>query len=168
MEFYEVIRKRKSVRRYEKRPVEEEKVRRVLEAARLAPSAANRQPWRFFVVNTEKIKEEFPDEYNRNWFWHAPLVICACGLPGQAWKRPDGKSYLDVDVAIAMEHLVLAATAEGLGTCWIGAFNPSVIKKILALPDELEPIALTPLGYPASSPKPTYRKPFEEVVKIIG
>jgi len=167
MDFYDVIKTRRSIRAYQERFVEEEKLQRILEAARLAPSAANRQPWRFIVVKTEKIKREFQKAYNKNWFWQAPLVICACGVKGEAWKRSDGKSYLDVDIAIAMDHLILAATAEGLGTCWIGAFNPSEVKRILNLPDELEPVALTPLGYPAHSPKPTYRKSLEEIVKRV-
>jgi len=167
MDFYDVIRTRRSIREYQEKPVEEDKLQRVLEAARLAPSAANRQPWRFVVIKTEKIKKEFYRVYNKRWFWHAPVVICACGVRKEAWRRPDGKSYLDVDVAIAMDHLILAATAEGLGTCWIGAFNPSEVKKILDLSDELEPIALTPLGYPAFSPHPTPRKPLEEIVRRI-
>lgn len=167
MDFYEVIKTRRSVRKYEHKPVGEDKLQRIMEAARLAPSAANRQPWRFIVVKTEKIKKQFPKAYNKNWFWQAPLIICACGMEKEAWKRPDGKSYLDVDVAIAMEHLVLAARAENLGTCWIGAFNPSEVRRILSLPDELEPIALTPLGYPASSPEPTARKPLQEIVREV-
>lgn len=165
MDFYEVVRTRRSVRRYQERPVEEDKLERVLEAARLAPSAANRQPWLFIVTETEKIKKEFYKAYNKDWFWQAPLVICTCGVRKEAWRRPDGKSYLDVDIAIAMEHLVLAATAEGLGTCWIGAFKPSEVKRILNLSEELEPVALTPLGYPASSPRPTHRKSLEEIIK---
>ncbi|RLE14089.1 nitroreductase [Candidatus Aerophobetes bacterium] len=167
MDFYEVIRTRRSIREYQERPVEEDKLQRILEAARLAPSAANRQPWQFLVIKTEKIKKEFQRAYNKDWFWQAPVIICACGIKKEAWIRSDGKSYLDVDVAIAMDHLVLAATAEGLGTCWIGAFNPSEVKKILNLPDDIEPVALTPLGYPATSPKPTHRKPLGKIVKRI-
>jgi len=167
MDFYEVIRTRRSIRGYQERPVEEDKLQRILEAARLAPSAANRQPWQFLVIKTEKIKKEFQRAYNKDWFWQAPVIICACGIKKEAWIRSDGKSYLDVDVAIAMDHLVLAATAEGLGTCWIGAFNPSEVKKILNLPDDIEPVALTPLGYPATSPKPTHRKLLGKIVKRI-
>lgn len=167
MDFYEVIKTRRSIRKYESRPVEDDKLQRILGAAQIAPSAANRQPWFFIVIKTEKIKKEFQEVYDKSWFWKAPLVICACGIEREAWKRSDGKSYVDVDVSIAMDHLILAATAEGLGTCWIGAFNPSELRKALGLPDELEPIALTPLGYPAVSPKPTYRKPLEDIVQKI-
>jgi len=167
MEFYEVIKKRRSIRKYQDKPVEEDKLQRILEATRLAPSAANRQPWEFVVIKTEKIKKEFKKAYDREWFWQAPLVICACGLKNEAWKRFDGKSYLDVDIAIAMDHLILAATAEGLGTCWIAAFNPYEVKRILGLSDDMEPIVLTPLGYPAVSPQPTYRKPLKEIVRRL-
>lgn len=167
MDFYEVIKKRRSIRKYQEKSVEEEKLLRVLEAARLAPSAANCQPWQFVVVKTEKIKKEFHKVYSRSWFWQAPLIICACGIEKEAWRRNDGKSYLDVDITIAMDHLILAATAEGLGTCWIGAFNPSELKKILGLSGDLEPIVLTPLGYPASLPQPTHRKSLEEIVKTL-
>ncbi len=166
MDFYEVIKKRRSIRKYKDRPVEEEKLRRVLEAARIAPSAKNAQPWKFIVVKDKKIREKFKAAYAGEWFWTAPVLICACGLKEEAWRRWDGKSYLDVDVTIAMDHLILAATAEGLGTCWIGAFDVSEVKKILDLSQGEEPIALTPLGYPAISPEPRWRKPWDEVIQF--
>jgi len=167
MDFYEVIKKRRSIRGYEDRAVEEDKLKRILEAARIAPSAANRQPWYFVVVKREDVKENLKGAYNKEWFWKAPVIICACGIEKEAWRRKDGKSYLDVDVSIAMDHLILAATAEGLGTCWIAAFDSSEVKRILNLPRGIEPIVLTPLGYPATSPKPFFRKPLEKIVEII-
>ncbi len=167
MDYYKVIKKRRSMRAYENRDVEEDKLKRILEAARIAPSAANAQPWRFIVIRKIEVKQKLKAAYARPWFWAAPVVICACGIKSQAWRRSDGKNYLDVDVAIAMDHLILAATAEGLGTCWIGAFDPTEVKRILHLPAEIEPIALTPLGYPAASPEPKPRKPWEEVIRYI-
>lgn len=167
MDYYEVIRKRRSIRAYENRDVEEDKLKRILEAARIAPSAANIQPWRLIVIRKMEAKQKLKAAYARPWFWTAPVVICACGITSEAWKRSDGKTYLDVDVAIAMDHLILAATAEGLGTCWIGAFDPTEVKRILNLSPEIEPIALTPLGYPAESPQPKPRKPWEEVIRYI-
>ena len=167
MDYYKVIKKRRSMRAYENRDVEEDKLKRILEAARIAPSAANIQPWLFIVIRKIKVKQKLKAAYARPWFWAAPVVICACGIKSQAWRRSDGKNYLDVDVAIAMDHLILAATAEGLGTCWIGAFDPTEVKRILHLPAEIEPIALTPLGYPAASPEPKPRKPWEEVIRYI-
>jgi nitroreductase len=88
-------------------------------------------------------------------------------LPDDAWKRNDGKGYVDVDVAIAMDHLILAASAEGLGTCWIAAFKPEVVREVLNIPDNMEPLFLTPLGYPETIPEPTFRKPLEEIVREI-
>lgn len=167
MDYYEVIRKRRSIRAYENRDVEEDKLKRILEAARIAPSAGNIQPWCFVVIRKDEVKQKLKAAYARPWFWTAPVVICACGITSQAWKRSDGKTYLDVDVAIAMDHLILAATAEELGTCWIGAFDPTEVKRILHLPARTEPIALTPLGYPAESPEPKPRKPWEEVIRHI-
>ena len=167
MDYYEVTRKRRSIRAYENRDVEEDKLKRILEAARIAPSAANIQPWRLIVIRKMEAKQKLKAAYARAWFWTAPVAICACGITSEAWKRSDGKTYLDVDVAIAMDHLILAATAEGLGTCWIGAFDPTEVKRILNLSPEIEPIALTPLGYPAESPQPKPRKPWEEVICYI-
>ena len=94
-----------------------------------------------------------------------PLVICACGLVEKGWKRRDGKSYVDVDVAIAMDHVILAATNEGLGTCWVGAFDPDAAREVLGLPGGVEPIAFTPLGYAADEPRPIKRKPLDELVR---
>jgi nitroreductase len=93
------------------------------------------------------------------------LVICACGLPAQNWVRSDAKNYNDVDVAIAMDHLVLAAADLGLGTCWIAAFDPAAAREVLGLPDGVEPVAFTPLGYPADQPGPKARKASSELVR---
>jgi nitroreductase len=167
MDFYEVIQGRRSVRKSKADPVDDNKLQRILNAARLAPSAANRQPISFIVVRDDKIKRKLKDAYSQEWFYTAPVIICACTLPDKAWKRNDGKAYVDVDVAIAMDHLILAATAEGLGTCWIAAFKPGIVKEALNMPDDLEPLILTPLGYPETIPEPTYRKPLNEIVREI-
>lgn len=103
--------------------------------------------------------------YNRDWFVQPPLVICACGIPSENWVRKDGKNYNDVDVAIAMDHLILAATDAGLGTCWIAAFDANAAREVLHLPDHVEPIAFTPLGYPAVQPGPRKRKDLSELVR---
>jgi len=168
MNFYDVIKTRRSVRGYKPDPVDDRVVDRILDAALRAPSAANRQPWHFVVVRDEAVRLKLKEAYSQNWFWSAPVIVCACGIPKKAWKRSDGKNYVDIDVTIAMEHLILAATAEGLGTCWIGAFQPDVVKEALDLPDGAEPLAMTPLGYPADEPKPTERKPRKETVRFIG
>ena len=167
MEFYEVISKRRSIRAYKKDTVEDSKLSRILNAARLAPTAANRQPYSLIVVKDEKTKQRLKDAYSQEWFFTAPVIVCACALPDDAWKRNDGKGYVDVDVAIAMDHLILAASAEGLGTCWIAAFKPEVVREVLNIPDNMEPLVLTPLGYPETIPEPTFRKPLEEMVREI-
>ncbi len=166
MDFYETVESRRSVRAYRPDPVEEDRLQRVLEAARLAPSAANRQPVHFYVVTDPALRERLLQAYSQEWFVGAPVIICACSRESEAWCRSDGKSYADVDLTIAMDHLILAATAEGLGTCWIGAFKPAPLRQILGIPPELEPVAMTPLGYPAEEPSARPRKPLEQIVEI--
>jgi nitroreductase len=166
VEFDDLIRARYSCRAYRPDPVDDDTLRRVLEAAVLAPTAANRQPFRLIVVHTKGREDELRKVYGREWFVQAPLVICGCGVTQQGWvRRFDDKNYTDVDVAIVMDHLTLAATNCGLGACWIAAFDPAAIRRVLALPPGVEPIALTPLGYPADQPRPKERKPLTELVR---
>ena len=165
MEFSELIKTRYSVRAYKPDPVEDEVLNQVLEAARLAPTAANRQPFQLIVIPTAGREAELKRIYPRDWFAQAPLVICACGIPAQGWTRRDGKNYTDVDVAIVMDHLILAAASLGLGTCWIAAFDPTAAREVLGLPDGVEPIVFTPLGYPADRPGPKKRKALSELVR---
>jgi nitroreductase len=119
------------------------------------------------VVHTEGREEELKRIYGRDWFVQAPLVLAMCALPGNAWVRRDGKNYADVDATIAMDHLILAAAALGLGTCWIAAFDPQAAREVLGLPDGVEPLAFTPLGYPdpAGIPRATNRKPLADLVR---
>ncbi|MCL5958848.1 MAG: nitroreductase family protein [Chloroflexi bacterium] len=165
MYFHELIQARYSVRAYKPDPVEEEKLQLVLEAMRLAPSASNRQPFQFIVIHAAGREEDLKRIYAREWFLQAPLVICACVFPERAWTRKDGKRYGEVDVAIAMDHLILAATELGMGTCWVANFDPDAMREILGLPDEVEPVAVTPLGYPADSLRPKNRKSLSELVR---
>ena len=165
MSFAELANKRYSVRSYKRDVVEDEKLQKVLEAARLAPTATNRQPFQLIVVHTAGREGELGRMYRRSWFVEAPIVICACGIPSQAWVRRDGKRYCDVDVAIVVDHITLAAADLGLGTCWIGAFDPTAAREVLGIPDDVEPIALTPLGYPADQPRPKKRRPLDELVR---
>ena len=166
MEFQELIEKRYSVRAYKPDPVPGESLEQVLDAARLAPTAANRQPFQLIVIHTAGREAELKRIYGRDWFVQAPVVICACGVPAQGWtRREDGKNYTDVDVAIVMDHLILAAADLGLGTCWIGAFDPDAAREVLGLPGGVEPIAFTPLGVPADQPGAKKRKPLAELVR---
>ena len=165
MSFLDLVKKRVSVRAYDAAPVSEEALLTVLEAGRLAPSAANKQPVRFIVLRDAKRREELSQAYSRDWFWKAPVIIVVCVEPGKAWSRSDGKNYADVDGAIAMDHMTLCAADLGLGTCWIAAFDAARLRRILALPEGIEPVAMTPLGKPAEPTRPKSRKQMDEIVK---
>jgi len=167
MDFTELIEKRYSVRAYRADPVEEAKLREVLRAAQLAPTAANRQPFRLLVVKTAGLEKDLARVYRAPWFTQATLVLAMCSLPEQAWSRKDGRNYADVDATIAMDHVILAAANLGLGTCWIAAFDPAAAREVLKLPQGCEPLALTPLGYAADEPKPKKRKPVTDLVQYF-
>jgi nitroreductase len=162
--FLDLARNRYSVQSFKSNPVEEEKLGAVLEAARLAPTAANQQPFRFIVIHTVGKGEELGRIYDKTFFLEAPLLICACTVPSEAWIRSDGKNYSDVDVAIATDHLTLAAASLGLGTHWVAAFNSGAAREVLGIPEGVEPIAFTPLGYPADRPRAKKRKGVSELV----
>lgn len=164
MQFHEVIRDRFSVRAYRSEPVAPEKLERVLEAARLAPTACNNQPFRLIVLHTETCRSALSRIYHSDWFTQAPLVIAACAVEAEGWSRKDGRNYAVVDTTIAFDHLILAAAAEGLGTCWVAAFDPPAAREILGLPPGVEPVAFTPLGYPAAEAPVKKRRPLEEIV----
>ncbi len=164
MELHEAIRNRYSVRSYRDRPVEQEKLERILEAARLAPSGSNRQPWKFVVVrDAETRKKLVPACCDQAFVGQAPVVIAGVGLLADRMMRCDVPGD-PVDVAIALEHIALAATAEGLGTCWIGAFFQDKVRQVLGVPEGAKVIEVMTLGYPADKPKPKSRKPLSEIV----
>lgn len=164
MNFIELVKARRSVRAYADTPVEDEKIAYILESARNAPSACNFQPWIFVVLRSRESRNSLETVYNRRWLMEAPVVIVACCDRNASWKRSDGKEFGDIDVAIAVDHLTLAATEQGLGTCWIGAFNSLELKKKLLLPQHVEPIALTPLGYPLHETYTKTRKNSSEIL----
>jgi nitroreductase len=165
MSFSELIQKRYSVRAYKPDAIEAEKLELVLNAARLAPTAANRQPFQIIVIKTEGRAAELRRIYNREWFTQAPTILCAVGTPKKGWVRYDEANYTNVDVAIAMDHLILQATELGLGTCWIAAFNPDTAREVLGLPDSVEPVVFTPLGYPADESKEKERQQLANLVR---
>jgi len=168
MDFYEVARTRRSVRSYRPNPIPKEVLNRVLEAVRIAPSGSNRQPWKFIMVQDEALKQKMVSACNnQDFIAEAPLVVVACGSNIQ-YDRGGymGDMSMLVDVTIAFTHLVLAARAEGLGTCWIGAFQNEAVKKLLNVPEEFNVVAITPLGYSSGEAftEPGPRKSLEEIV----
>jgi len=166
MEIFELIEARYSVRAYTSQPVEDEKLHKILRAAQMAPTAANRQPFQLIVIHTAGREQELGRIYHRAWFVQAPLIIAACVISSQAWVRESDRFNARlVDIAIVMDHLILAATDLGLGTCWIAAFNVAAAREVLGLPPEVEPVIFTPLGYPADQPGPKARKPLAELVR---
>ncbi len=166
MDVAEAIRARRSVRRYKSTPIPEETLQNVLNAARLAPSAENMQPWRFVVVRDEDAKRELASACKgQTWIAEAPVVIAACGVPDDSVATIGG--YMDsvsVDVSIALTHAALEATSKGLGTCWVTAFSEERVKSILNIPPDVRVVALTPLGYPDEMPESSGRKHLSQIV----
>lgn len=166
MTILEIMRRRQSIRKYQATPVPEDVLARVLEAARMAPSGKNLQPWKFIVVKDPGTKAKLAvASVNQRFIAEAPVVVVACGFPDNCYAKMGRymKSW-PVDVAIALEHLILQAAEDGLGTCWIGAFEETEVKAILGVPEEVKVLALTPLGYPSERPGFRGRKSLEEIV----
>jgi len=163
MDIYEAIRERRSVRSYRDQAVEEDKLRRILEAGRMAPSGSNRQAWKFIVARDAELRSAIATAAEQPFLAEAPVIIAVvstdpqrvmyCGIPAGP-----------VDCAIAIDHMTLAAVAEGLGTCWIGHFDQDACCQLLGVPPTAEIIELLALGYAADSPRPKARKPLEEIV----
>ncbi|KQC13363.1 MAG: nitroreductase family protein [Methanothrix sp.] len=164
MDVSEAIRKRRSIRKYQARKVENDKIERVLEAGRLAPSAKNLQEWRFIVVRDDGRRRRLAEAAKGQTFvGEAPVVIAACATMTD-YVMTCGQLTYPINLAIAVEHMVLQAVAEGLGTCWIGAFYEEEVKKVLNIPPEVRAVALLPLGYPDESPVSSPRKKMEEII----
>jgi nitroreductase len=141
-------------------------LKQLLRIACLAPTAANRQPFQLIVIHTEGREEEMLRIYDRDWFVQAPVIICACAVLDEAWVREhDGRSYHQVDVAIVMDHFILAATEAGLGTCWVAAFNPDAAREVLNLPDNVEPVVFCTLGYADDKTRGKLRKRAKQIVR---
>ncbi len=167
MDFRDLILSRHSVRAYRRDPVPEPLLLEVLEAARLAPSACNRQPFRVVVIRTAGREADLKRVYPKEWFVEAPIVLAVCAVPGEAWvrSRHDGWSAAETDATIATDHMLLAAADRGLGTCWVAAFDPVAAREVLGLPEDVVPVAFTPLGWPADTPGPKERRPLEDLVR---
>jgi nitroreductase len=169
--LHDLVETRKSVRGYDtNRPVAPQILERVLDAGRLAPSAKNLQPWKFLLISSPEMLAKVRPCYKRDWFQQAPHILVVTGDRNEAWVRPsDGWNSLETDLAIAMDHLILAAHAEGLATCWISAFDPAMLREALDLKPSEEVFALTPLGYASADAqtRPKTRKPLDEVVRYL-
>jgi nitroreductase len=161
MDVLSAIRTRRSVRSYASKPIPAEVTERLREALRLAPSACNIQPWHFIFVVDASLRREVAQAANgQMWMAEAPAIVVGCGFPERAYTHMGGYgNSVDIDVAIALDHLTLAAVAEGLGTCWIGAFDEVKVKNLLGIPAEVKVVAMTPLGYPS---KPGLNHPVQK------
>jgi nitroreductase len=162
----DIIMSRKSIRRYREDPIPDEVFLRVMEAARLAPSGKNLQPWKFIVIREKEMKRSLAEASRGQLFMAgAPVILAACGCPDMSYPRQGNymKSW-PIDVTIALQHLMLQAEEEGLGTCWIGAFEEKDVKRLLHVPEDWRVLALTPLGFPAQVPDDRGRKPLSEIV----
>ena len=165
MNFLELVKARYSARKYAGRSVEIEKLEYIMECVRLAPSAVNFQPWRFKIVTDEPTLKALQQCYKREWLATAPCIIVACTNHEESWhRRADNKDHADIDIAIAVEHLCLAATEQGLGTYWVCNFDASQCSTVLGLPEYIEPAVLIPVGYAEDEPVEKKRKMLNEIL----
>lgn len=171
MNVCEQITHRTSLREFDPmRPVDPGSLDRILEAGRLAPSACNRQPWEFILVKSPEALGKVRACYAKPWFSQAPMILAVAGFKSKAWTRRDGYCSLETDLTIAMDHLILAADQEGVGTCWIADFQNDTLRKALDLGEDQEIFAITPLGYPPSGharKNPKTRKSLGEILRIL-
>jgi len=165
MTFIDLVKKRYSVRDYLETPLTDVLIESVLEAGRFAPSACNKQPWVFIIFRDPDSKKQLESVYSRPWFLQAPVIIAVCCDRNATWRRADGKDFGDIDIAIALDHMTLAAAEAGLGTCWVGNFNAAEAKKVLKLPLNFEPVVFTPLGFPG--PGAINTKSRKEISEIV-
>jgi len=171
MNIYEIIKNRYSVRDYKPDPIPEDKLQKILEAVRLAPSAHNAQDWKFIIIKNKETKKQLARAAGQNFIEKAPVIIAGVSLDADHLMSNEVPAYA-VDLSIALSYLTLAAVEEGLGTCWIGGFNQEEVKKILKIPkiikrppEELyKVVALIPIGYPKDKPSPKIRKPLKEII----
>ena len=166
MDLMEAIKTRRSIRKFRETRVPENLLKEVLNAARLAPSADNAQPWKIIVVRDEQMKQKVTQACNGQKFLvQAPIVLVVCGIPEDAFQTVGGyMSSHVIDASIALDHVTLAAHSLGLGTCWVAWFKEEKVKDILGIPEDVRVVALSPLGYPDESPERPSRKNLEELI----
>ncbi len=169
MDFYDVIRKRRSFRSYDtERTVPEDAIARISEAVRLAPTACNNQPYKLLLIRNPALKQNAVNATPFAWLSEAPVLAVVLGNETAAWRRREGDSAVAIDAAIVMEHFVLSAAAEGLGTCWICAFERAKMDRVLNVPEGWSAVAVSPLGYAKeNSCRPFSRKELSELIEVI-
>ncbi len=163
MDVLSAIKGRRSIRKYSNKSVEEEKLLKVLEAARLSPSARNRQEWKFIVVRDDKTREELTEAIGQPFVGEAPIILVCCGTESEGVMR-GGQPRYTVDLSIATAYMILEAYEQGLGTCWLGSYDEGKVKEVLDIPEGVRVVSITPLGYPDESPSPRPRKELDEIV----
>jgi nitroreductase len=171
MEFNDLILARESVRNYDpNKPVDPETLERILEAGHFAPSASNYQPWEFWLISSKEVLDKVKATYSRSWLKDAPHILVVTGDLNDAWERADGYNSLQTDLSIAMYQMILAATNEGVASCWVTNFNPKGLRQALGLKESVQVYGLTPLGYPREGfvkREVIMRKPLHEMVRHI-
>ncbi|MCK4981986.1 MAG: nitroreductase family protein [Victivallaceae bacterium] len=167
MDFYDVLKKRRSIRSYKNDPVPEESIQRIAEAVYFAPSACNMKPWKIKLVTDPGLRAQIAANYTQPWLAEAPAIAVIIGNNKQCWQRFEGNPAVDIDVGIAMEHLVLAATAEGLATCWICAYEIKKMNAVLKVKDPWNVLAISPLGYANAAPKDVPHKDINKIFEVI-
>jgi nitroreductase len=163
MDTIETIMKRRSIRKYKPDGIPQADLDKIFESGRQAPSAANRQPWHFVVVRDKELKRKVAEACSgQNWLADAHVILAGIGNPN-ASRGSTGRLWYEVDVSIAMQNMILAATNLGYGTCWIGAFDEGQVKALLKVPEEMRVVALTPIGVPDARPEARPRKDVNQV-----
>ena len=164
MNFKELCTARLSCRNYKSEPIPQKKLEYIKECVRLAPSAVNLQPWRFLIIDDKERLCQIAECYKRDWIKTAPVIVICCKNETEAWtRRCDGHNHADIDIAIATEHLCLAASEQGLGNCWVCNFDIDKLMATGIIPEGYIPSALIPLGLPADELREKTRKPMDEV-----
>jgi nitroreductase len=163
MNVLSAIQGRRSIRKYSNKPIEDEKLLNVLEAARLSPSAINRQNWKFIVVKDSKIRKELTEAIGQPFVGEAPIILVCCGTEPEGIMR-GGQPRYTIDLSIATAYMILEAYEQGLGTCWLGSYDEGMVKKVLDIPENVRVVAITPLGYPAELPPQKSRKSLEDII----
>jgi nitroreductase len=167
MDFYDVVNRRRSIRAYKDTEIPDSSLMKMAETLCKAPSACNFQPFNFSIVKNPETRDRICDCYGRDWLRQAPAIIVAEADMDSCWKRLDGHPIADMDIGIAMEHIVLAAAAENLGTCWICAYDVEALNKALDIQKPWTALAISPLGYPDEKPAPRKSKPVAEIFRVI-